>query len=115
MKESWRSTIPDDLTDEQLNFVADVYIDMTDPMVKARFADLLWLCVGPRKIEYARTAIESYMLLSIDPITWQPDIGHCWERCIKLARQTNNTHSIQTIEKSLGNAFKDKYPLVIKY
>lgn len=110
LKESWRSAIPDDLTVEQLNFVADVYAEITDPMVKARFADLLWLCVNPKKIAYAQTAIQSYMLLQIDPITWWPDIGHCWERCIKLARQTNNTHSIQAIEKSLGNAFKDKYP-----
>lgn len=109
LKESWRSTIPDDLTDEQLNFVADVYIEMTDPMVKARFADLLWLCVSPRKIEYAKTAIENYMLLSIDPITWQPDIGHCWERCIQLTRQTNNNQEIQSIESILKIAFKKGY------
>lgn len=109
LKESWRSTIPDDLTDEQLNFVADVYIEMTDPMVKARFADLLWLCFSPRKVEYAQTAIENYMLLSIDPITWRPDIGHCWERCIQLARQTKNNQEIHSIESILKIAFEKSY------
>lgn len=110
LTESWRSTIPDDLTDEQLNFVADVYTEIADPMVRARFADLFWLCVNPKKIAYAQTAIQSYMLLQIDPITWHHDVGYCWERCVKLARQTNNTHSIKAIEELLENAFKENYP-----
>lgn len=108
LKGSWRSITPDDLTDEQLNFVAGVYTEMIEPMVKARFSDLLWLCVSPRKIEYARAAIENYTLLSIDPITWQPDIGHCWERGIQLAKQTNSKQ-IQSIESKLKIAFKKDY------
>ena len=104
-----RSAIPDDLTDEQLDFIADVYNDITDPMVKARFADLLWLCISPRKIEYAQTAIQSYMLLSIDPITWRPDIGNCWERCIQLAKQTQNRQEIRSVESILKIAFEKSY------
>jgi len=109
LTESWRSTIPEDLTDEQLNFVADIYTEITDPMVKARFADLLWLCVSPRKINFAQAAIRNYMLLSINPDTWRPDIGHCWERCIQLARQTKNLQEIQSIESILKIAFEKSY------
>lgn len=108
LTESWRSTIPDDLTNEQLDFIADIYTGITDPMVKARFTDLLWLCVSPRKIEYAQTAIESYMRLPIDLDTWRPDVGHCWERCIQLARQTKNHQEIQSIESILKIAFEKK-------
>lgn len=109
LTESWRSTIPDDLTKEQLDFIADIYTGITDPMVKARFTDLLWLCVSPRKTEYAQTAIESYMQLPIDLDTWRPDIGHCWERCIQLARQTKNHQEIRSIESILKIAFEKSY------
>lgn len=102
---SWRSTIPDDLTDDQLNFIADVYIEITEPMIKARFSDLLWILFNPKKIINAQTAIENYLLL---PITY--NIADCWERCIKLAKQTNNINAIETIENLLKTAFEKDYP-----
>lgn len=106
----WRSTIPDDLTDDQLNFIADVYIEITEPMVKARFADLLWILFNPKKIINAQTAIENYLLLPITYDNWHSDIADCCERCIKLAKQTNNITAIETIENLLKTAFEKDYP-----
>lgn len=105
-----RSAIPDDLTSEQLDFIAEVYTGITDPMIRARFADILWLCASPRKINYAQAAIESYMQLPIDSETWHPDIKQCWERCIQLAKQTNDLQKIQSIESTLKTAFEKNYP-----
>ena len=104
-----RSAIPDDLTSEQLDFIAEVYTDITDPMIRARFADILWLCASPRKVDYAQAAIESYMQLPIDPETWHPDIKQCWERCVQLARQTKDRQKIQNIESILKIAFEKNY------
>lgn len=104
-----RSAIPDDLTSEQLDFIAGVYTDITDPMIRARFADILWLCASPRKVDYAQAAIESYMQLPIDPETWHPDIKQCWERCVQLARQTKDRQKIQNIESILKIAFEKYY------
>lgn len=104
-----RSAIPDDLTSEQLDFIADVYTEITDPMIRARFADILWLCASPRKIDYAQAAIESYMQLPIDPETWRPDIKQCWKRCVQLARQTKDRQKIQNIESILKIAFEKHY------
>lgn len=104
-----RSSTPDDFATDQLEFIEKVYIRITEPLVKARFADLLWLCVNPKKIVYAKTAIQSYLILPIDDDTWISGINDCWERCIRLAKQINNSNFISTIEHALQKAFAKDY------
>tara|TARA_R110002050_G_scaffold292608_1_gene448106 strand:- start:6795 stop:7085 length:291 start_codon:yes stop_codon:yes gene_type:complete len=74
--EGKRSAIADDFTREQLEFIAKVFEDMNEPLVKARFADLLWLCVNPKRVGFFRTAIQNYLMLPIDPETWHYDSEH---------------------------------------
>jgi tetratricopeptide (TPR) repeat protein len=107
--EGKRSAIADDFTREQLEFIAKVFEDMNEPLVKARFADLLWLCVNPKRVGFVRTAIQNYLMLPIDPETWHYDIGDCWKRCIRLARQIRDSESIGIIEATLQSAFKKDY------
>lgn len=101
--------VADDFSAEELAFIESVYIDITDELVKARFADLLWLCINPKKIKYAQTAIQNYLSLPIDSETWNIDIGDCWKRCIQLAIQTKDKISIEKIETSLEAAFEKRY------
>jgi len=101
--------VVDDFTAQELVFIESVYADITDELVKARFADLLWLCINPRKINYARTAIQNYLLLPIDSETWNPDIGDCWRRCIQLAHQINDKDSVKKVSSSLKAAFEKEY------
>lgn len=101
--------VVNDFTAEELAFIESVYADVTDELVKARFADLLWLCINPKKIEYARTSIQNYLLLPIDSETWNPDIGDCWRRCIQLAHQINDKDSVKEISSSLKAAFEKEY------
>jgi hypothetical protein len=105
-----RSAIPDDFTTEQLKFVASVCGNIDEPMVKARFADLLWVCVNPKEIDYARSAIQLYLMLPIHADTWHSDIGDCWKRCIRLALQIRDSYSISLIEAKLLSAFEKEYP-----
>jgi hypothetical protein len=100
---SWRSTIPDDLTDDQLNFIADVYIEITEPMIKARFADLLWILFNPKKIINAQTAIENYLLL---PITYK--IAN-----LDVAELKQLNKSLITLSKSLYILKNKKNNLVL--
>ena len=101
--------VADDFSAEELAFIESVYADITDELVKARFADLLWICINPKKIKYARTAIQNYLILPIDSETWNPDIGDCWRRCIQLAHQINDKDSVKKISSSLKAAFGKEY------
>jgi len=105
-----RTAIADDFTSKQLEFIANVYLSLEEPLVKARFSDLLWLCINPRKIEFVRSAIKSYLMLPIAPEIWVRDIGNCWERCVQLALQIRDSDSVSKIEDSLLSAFKKEYP-----
>lgn len=107
--EGKRSAIADDFSSEQLEFIANVYPDMDEPLVKARFADLLWLRVNPKKVKHVHAAIQHYLMLPIDPETWHSDIGSCWERCIRLSRTIRDIDSIVKIENQLLAALDQEY------
>jgi hypothetical protein len=94
----------------QLTFIASVYNQIESPLLKARLADLLWLRVNPKKAIYARAAIDSYLEQPINSDTWYADIGDCWTRAIRLARQMKNNELIGRIETLLLDAFEEEYP-----
>lgn len=108
--EGKRSAIADNFTSDQLEFITHVYPEVEEPLIKVRFADLLWLCVNPKKVDYVRAAIQNYLMLPIHPDTWHADVGDCWKRCIRLARQIRDSDSIGIIEAKLQSAFEKAYP-----
>jgi len=105
-----RSTISDDFNEVEINFVAHVLHEINEPMIQARFADLLWLLVTPKQVDFAHAALKAYLALPIDPITWRADIDDCWERAIKIARQIKDGKALEIIESSLMSAFRSDYP-----
>jgi len=107
--EGKRSAIADDFTSDQLEFIANVYSGVEEPLVKGRFADLLWVCVNPKKVDFVRVAIQSYLMLPIEPKTWHVDIGDCWKRCIRLALQIRDIDSIGLVETTLQSAFEKEF------
>ena len=52
------------LTDEHLNFLAEILDEVSDPELKARIADILWLRLG--NIDMAKKAIDAYLELTTD-------------------------------------------------
>ena len=85
-----RSPIPDDFSENDINFFAEI-IDKIDDLcpkahlLKARLADLVWLLQRPRDVKFALAAIDSYRSIPLDTETWLPDVQQCWQRAIDLA------------------------------
>lgn len=80
-----RSVIPDDLTESDIDFFAEIANDVEDVWLKARLADLSWLKKKPREVMYAVTAIDAYRSIPLDTETWIRGGRECWERAISLA------------------------------
>ena len=81
-----RSTIPDDFTDSEIGFFAEVAESIENPLLKARLADLVWVRNKSLGVKYALNAIDSYIQLPIDVDTWFGDGEQCWQRAIGLSR-----------------------------
>lgn len=81
-----RSSIPDDLTKEDVAFFAQIVDEVDDVRLKARLADLVWLMGKPRDVRFALRAIDSYRVIPLDTETWVRDGRECWERAIGLSR-----------------------------
>lgn len=82
----------DDLSADEIEFVAAIVDSIDNPLLKARMADVAWTLKKPKDVEFARTAIESYLSIPLDWKTWQRDGRECWQRAISLV----NTRGIGT-------------------
>ena len=96
-----------DLTDEDINFLASIVDSIDNSSLKARLADLIWLLQKPRKVKFARLAIDCYRSIPLEPEIWQRDGRKCWLRAINLARTKGigtDEHKTE-IEASIVAAF----------
>ena len=84
--EGRRSVIPDDLSESDIAFYAEIVDAIDDAWLKARVADLVWLKQRPRNVQFALAAIDAYRLIPLDTETWVRGGHECWERAISLAR-----------------------------
>lgn len=99
-------------TDQELEFITNVYNDIEQPILKARFADLLYLRANPKNISYsyAHAAIKNYIALSFDKDNSNIYIINCWHRAICLSKLINDKVSLSTIGDKLLNYFKLDIP-----
>ena len=105
-----RSALPEDFTINELAFFEDILNDIDEPWVKARLADLLWLCKKPKNLDHAKIAIESYIVHTIDPDTWHSDINNCWERAARICMQIRDFNKLNEIKNKLFAGFGIEYP-----
>lgn len=105
-----RSRIPEDYNKEELEFFECILDSLEEPWLKARLADLLWLCRAPKNPDHARVAIRSYLAHPINSKSWNRDVGKCWERAARLAMQIGEREKIDDIKNKLFEAFKLEYP-----
>ena len=106
-----RSTIPDDLSENDVAFFAQIVDEIDDPcpkvhLLKARLADLVWL-LQRSHVKLALAAIDSYRSIPLDSETWLPDGQKCWQRAIGLARMlgAGAGERLEEIEVSILEAF----------
>jgi len=99
--ESTRKVFPEvfqHLTDEHLNFLAEIVDEVSDPELKARVADILWLRRGNVDIDMAKKAIDAYL----EPTTnlEDPEIlfrQNKIERALRLGLIINNNHEVKKV------------------
>ncbi len=84
--EGRRSVIPDDLSESDIAFYAEIVDAIDDAWLKARVADLVWLKQRPRNVRIALAAIDAYLQIPLGTETWVRGGQECWERAISLAR-----------------------------
>ena len=79
------SVTPDDLSETDVAFFAEIVETVDDPWLKSRLADLVWLLQSPRKVKFALAAIDSYRTILLATETWLHGGDRCWQRAIDLA------------------------------
>ncbi|RQT77217.1 DUF4209 domain-containing protein [Burkholderia cepacia] len=105
--EGRRSVIPDDLSESDIAFYAQIVDAIDDAWLKARVADLVWLKQRPRNVQFALAAIDAYRLIPLDAETWVRGGRECWERAISLARmlKAGAGTRLAEMEKAILDAF----------
>jgi hypothetical protein len=98
--------IPASFTDDQVEVLRELAAIVTDPELRARFADFLWLKTRDRK--YGEIAVDDYLASALrlrDPEEWTGCAGR-YERAATLAaslgkKNARYTRSIEIIEEYL--------------
>ncbi len=94
-----RSFIPDDLDEDELNYLLEIIDCIHQTILRARIADILWCYYKPKNIQHARLAIESY--ISFDFVKFSPDTYTFWYRATSLAQSTKQLDYLDTIKIKL--------------
>lgn len=99
----WRTAGPDDFTQADLDFFAQVIDATNNPWLKARLADLLWVRKYSTGISMALTCLDSYRQIPVSTEMLQNDWQVCWERAITLTLRLGNAaaENREGIEQSL--------------
>lgn len=102
----WRTAGPDDFTEADLEFFAQVVEATHSPWLKARLADLLWVRKHKDKRRMALTALDSYRKIPVGTEILQQDWQTGWERAITLTQMLGNTaaEKLDDIEQTLLDA-----------
>lgn len=93
-KDGRRSMKPSDLTDEQLDALKSSLEGATDPEVRARLGDVLW--ITRKDADAARAAVEGYLQSGIrleNPDHWVAGM-ECYERAARLARSLGKNNPL---------------------
>jgi hypothetical protein len=102
-----RSAIPIDLQKEDILLLSEISLEVDDPWLQARLADLVWLLKQPRDVKYALLAIDAYRAISLDTETWIFGGRECWQRAIILARllRSGSGERLKQIESAILTVF----------
>lgn len=107
--EGKRSAIPDDLSDTDVGFFAEILDKVDDVWLRARLADLVWLKSAKRDARFALMAIDAYRSIPLDSETWVRGGQECWPRAIQLTRMLNRGagNRFTEIEAAISKAFEN--------
>lgn len=102
-----RSFIPDDMTEKDLDFIAEIAPRVASARLGARCNDILWIRkYGARPHEAGRRAVISWLRVGIETgEAWYIDTEGDWARYLHIARQLKLKDEIQAAYEMLSKAF----------
>ena len=101
---SW-SKLPEEVTEAEIAFFAEIVDEIDDPWLKAHLAHLVWHHQHPRNIKFALDAIDSYRSIPLDDETWVW-ADDFWDRAIGLALSIKNSDRLSAIEEVIIQTFE---------
>lgn len=103
-----RSAIPDDFTEADLDFFAQIVDGIEDVWLRGRVADVLWVRRRQLGAAIALTAIDAYRAIPLDHDTWIRDGEECWKRALLLTRMLKKAAGdrLQEMEATILEAFE---------
>lgn len=90
-----RSIRIDEFTQNDLALMEQMLPFVSHSWVKARLADICWLCQNPRNYLIAKTAIDAYASIPFTSETRGYGAGLCWERALVLVQQLRDGAATQ--------------------
>lgn len=103
---------PLEMTQEQYNILSGVVGDISNNRLRARVADLLWLCgkqlLGKSEFKYGKMAIEAFSDIEIDEARWICDgLDKDWRRGLVLSKSLGvaGLHGFKKMQSRLLSAF----------
>ena len=81
-----RGIIPEDYSESDITFFANIVNLIDNTWLRARIADLVWTVERSKRFPFALIAIDSYMELPLEVETWRHEVRDCWERAVVLAK-----------------------------
>lgn len=93
-----RTCMPEDITDDEMDFFISILENVANKMLKARMADILWFRKYNKKIDYPKIVINIYLSMSFDVSSFFENLLF-WRRGLCLARQINDNDSLKNFEQ----------------
>ncbi len=105
-----RSALPEDFSEDDVSLLAEIAPELDDDWIKARVADIVWLCKKPRSVLHALMAVDAYRSIPLNAETWAHDARDCWERAIALSHQLRGGAGtrLTEVESSLLEKFNSE-------
>jgi len=105
--EGRRSALPEDFSDQDLDFFEAILGSIPNLRLKARLADLLWLLRKPRQLQHALAAIEAYGQIPTDHDCLVKGGREMFKRAIRLCLTIKQPadEQLSAIETTLLDAF----------
>ena len=101
---SWREP-PEDVTEAEIAFFAEIVDEIDDPWLKAHLAHLVWHHQHPCNIKFALDAIDSYRLIPLDAEN-MVRANNFWDRAIRLALSIKDSDRRSAIEDDIIQTFE---------
>lgn len=81
-----RSALPQDFTDDDILFFSQIVEDINNHLLKGRISDIAWFRNRSLGIKFPLIAIDSYISIPLDTVTWTRVGRDCWRRAITLSK-----------------------------